>query len=64
MEEGDLQSLQPRQKWVATRRNLQVDDVVVIMETKKMLEGHAWRKHSLTMMALSEKSASKLLTGN
>ena len=27
-----MQSLQPRQKWVATRRNLQVDDVVVVMD--------------------------------
>ena len=27
-----LQSLQPRQKWVATQRNLQVDDVVVVMD--------------------------------
>ena len=27
-----LQSLQPRQKWVATRRNLQVDDIVIIKD--------------------------------
>ena len=27
-----LQSLQPRQKWIATRRNLQVDDIVVVID--------------------------------
>ena len=27
-----LQSLQPRQKWMSKRRNLQVDDVVVVMD--------------------------------
>ena len=27
-----LQSLQPRQKWIAVRRNLQVNDVVIVMD--------------------------------
>lgn len=36
-----LQSLQPRQKWIATRRNLQVDDIVVVMDDN--LPRNCWR---------------------
>ena len=36
-----LQSLQPRQKSIATRRNLQVDDIVVVMDDT--LPRNCWR---------------------
>ena len=36
-----LQSLQPRQKWIATRRNLQVDDIVVVIDDN--LPRNCWR---------------------
>ena len=36
-----LQSLQPRQKWIATQRNLQVDDIVVVMD--EILPRNCWR---------------------
>ena len=36
-----LQSLQPRQKWMAKRRNLQVDDIVVVMDDNS--PRNSWR---------------------
>ena len=36
-----LQSLQPRQKWIATHRNLQVDDIVVVVDDN--LPRNCWR---------------------
>ena len=36
-----LQSLQPRQKWIAKRRNLQADDIVVVMDDN--LPRNCWR---------------------
>ena len=36
-----LQSLQPRQKWTSTRRNLQVDDVVIVKDDN--LPRNAWK---------------------
>ena len=36
-----LQSLQPRQKWMSKRRNLQVDDIVVVMDDNS--PRNSWR---------------------
>ena len=36
-----LQSLQPRQKWMSKRRNLQVDDIVVFMDDNS--PRNSWR---------------------
>ena len=36
-----LQSLQPRQKWIATRRNLQVDDIVLVKDDNS--PGNCWK---------------------
>ena len=36
-----LQSLQPRQKWIAVRRNLQVNDVVIVMD--ESLPRNRWK---------------------